>query len=180
VISLGQVCPAGFEAWSPWRLAAAFAVESLRMSTRVDRADRAKLALSALGFIRGLFGDFARSLASAAGTGEPWKALRVMRDIRDCTILCDSGRFRASHLERIAVAFAQDDTCMDPVRQLGMGHTAAAGPTDIERLRHRFFADVVDASRISLRILPGTHAAPVTHAQIYARTLLADLGELAA
>lgn len=68
---------------------------------------------------------------------------------------------------------------MDPVRQLGIRDLSRMTSDDLLRFHRTFFGDVTEPERLSLKILPGTHMAPVSHAGLYAETLLAELGELA-
>jgi len=175
VVCLGQVCPAGYARWGGLELAGRFVRESLGMARR-EHAQWPQLARSAWGFTRGMCGDLARSVAGAVRERMPAKLLRVFRDIEDCTVFCQSPSFCASHLDRIAVIFARDDTCMSPARLLGCDPVLGVSERDIERFRERFFSDVTDPARIRLRILPGTHAAPVTHPGLYAAALLEDMG----
>ncbi|HOM29990.1 MAG TPA: hypothetical protein PLS81_11110 [Deltaproteobacteria bacterium] len=178
VVSLAQVCPAGYEATTPGKLTARFVRESASMVARAGGEGRmGKLARSAWGFTKGLCGDFARSIALAGTSLDPSKVLRVFRDIHDCTTLCDSTRFKASHLRRIAVFFGASDTLMAPIRLLGTAEVGDPCKEDLERFRRRFFADVPDSATIRLGILPGTHAAPVTHAETYADAVLEGIGE---
>lgn len=179
VCSLGQVCPAGYERWGPWGMTGRFASESLRICAKMGKGNAGKAWGSAWGFTRGFTGDFIRSVPSAMFDLNPGKAGRIFRDIRDCSAYCDSTSLSAFHLERIAVIFGADDTLMDPARQLGIGNGSRVDPEDLLRFRQTFFRDVRDPSRISLKILPGTHLAPVSHAGLYAEALLTDLGELA-
>lgn len=178
VCALGQVCPAGYERWGSWGLTGRFALESLRIFKKMGNGHAAGALKSAWGFTRGFAGDFARSLPDAVLELNPAKAGRVLVDVRDCCTYCDSASFRAAHLERIAVIFGADDTCMDPARQLGIRDISNVTPEELSRFRKTFFADVTEPKRLSLKILPGTHMAPVSHAGIYVRTLLKDLGEV--
>lgn len=178
VCSLGQVCPAGYEHWTPWGLTGRFASESLRIFAKMGNGHAAEALRSAWGFTRGFTGDFFRSVPGALVDLHPGRAGRIFKDIHDCCTYCDSASFRASHLDRIVVLFGAEDSCMDPVRQLGISDATRVTPEDLLRFRQNFFADVAEPGRLSLKILPGTHLAPVSHAGLYAGTLLADLGEL--
>jgi hypothetical protein len=124
---------------------------------------------SGWGFSKGFMGDFFRSIPE--GTMR-----RVGKDIEDCTCYCDSSRFKASHLKRISVFFGKDDTCMDQWKQLGIKDPDNISKDELKRFKEKFFSDVIE-SRITLSILPGTHLAPVIHSDLYARKLLADLGQ---
>ncbi len=179
VCSLGQVCPAGYEQWGPWELTGRFSLESLRIFARMGNAHAAEALGSAWGFTKGFTGDLFRSIPGALIGLNPGKAGRVFRDIHDCCTYCDSASYKASHLDRIAVLFAAGDSCMDPVRQLGIRDLSRMTSDDLLRFHRTFFGDVIEPERLSLKILPGTHMAPVSHAGLYAETLLAELGELA-
>jgi pimeloyl-ACP methyl ester carboxylesterase len=177
VRALGQVCPAGYEHWGAWGLTGRFAYESLRITARMGSGHAGQTMGSAWGFTRGFTGDFFRSIPAAVADLRPAKITRVFRDIRECSRYCDSDSFKTSHLERIAVIFGQDDSCMSPVRQLGIRDPAHATEEDRLRFSRTFFADSPEG-RPALRVLPGTHLAPVIHSDLYAKTVLTDLGEL--
>jgi len=177
VDSLGQVCPAGYERWSPWKLTARFAWETLRISSKM-KGHAAQTMRSGWGFTKGFAGDLFRSIPAAVTHLHPGKIARIGKDISDCTTYCDSSRFTAAHLKRIAVIFGQDDSCMNPQRQLGITDRGVVGGDDLKRFHETFFSDVCEPeSRISLRVLPGTHLAPVISGDLYAGTLLSDLGQ---
>ncbi len=180
VSSLGQVCPAGYEAWGSWGITRRFAGESLRIVSRMGNGQSGQTLKSAWGFLKGFAGDLSRSVPAAVVNLHPGKLLRIFKDIKDCTVYCDSTKFTASHLERISVIFGRDDSCMSPERQLGIKDPDDITREDLQRFQTTFFSDVnMTDGILKLRILPGTHLAPVTHNGQYARTLLADLGELA-
>ncbi len=181
VSGLGQVCPAGYEKQGPLHLAGRFALESLRISKITTSAGQAREALSsAWGFTKGVVGDFARSLPGAAVQAQPSKILRVARDIKDCSLNVDGTLFGLGPIERIVVIFGEGDTCMNPKRILGLSDLGTIPEKTREEFRRRFFADTLSHdAEFSLEVLPGTHLAPVTHSDLYARTLLDRLGQLA-
>jgi len=179
VISLGQICPAGYEQWGPWGITGRFAGESMRILAKTSGGNSRKAFISAWGFTKGIAGDFFRSVQAAITDLHPGKLRRVFKDIRDCSVFCDSRTFPVSHLERISVIFARDDSCMSPGRQLGIKDPDTITKEDFHRFQTRFFSDVKSPDRVlKLRILTGTHLAPVTHSDVYAETILGDLGEL--
>ena len=178
VSALGQVCPAGYERVTPGRLTGRFILEALRISRLAAGSHSAQALRSTLGFVRGLTGDVARSFASAAASRFPARALRAFRDVRDCSLYCDSGNFGLEGLARIAVAFGEDDTCMSARRIAGAGRQEDVTSRVLEDFRQRYFSDA-PRGRLGLHILPGTHLGPVTHSGIYARAVLGSLGELA-
>ncbi|HOS98170.1 MAG TPA: hypothetical protein PLU54_11005, partial [Deltaproteobacteria bacterium] len=177
VRSLGQVCPAGYERWGAWGLTGRFSYECLRIAAKMGNGHAGQTFSSAWGFTKGIAGDFFRSVPGAVIDLKPARLGRIFTDIGDCAAYTDSSLFTAAHLHRIAVIFGADDSCMDPQRQLGVQGTDL-GEEDSLRFTKTFFADVPDPGRVSLRVLPGTHLAPVSHSELYARTLLGDLGEL--
>jgi hypothetical protein len=179
VCSLGQLCPAGYEHWGPWGLTGRFALESLRITTKMSGHARQTLG-SAWGFTKGFTGDFFRSISAAAVNLYPAKLLRIFKDIRDCSRYCDSTTLGASHLEHIAVIFGRDDSCMSPQRQLGIKDPDNVTENDLKRFSHTFYSDIKisPGCRPTLRVLPGTHLAPVINNELYSRTILVDLGEL--
>ena len=173
---LGQVCPAGYERWNTWQLTGRFAKESLRILLNGHTAETLR---SGWGFTKGFMGDFFRSIPAAVICFDAGKVGRVGKDIKDCTLYCDSSRFNAAHLNSIAVIFGRDDSCMNPYRQLGIKDHGAVEQGDLKRFKEMFFADVHEQTEpIILRVLPGTHLAPVIHSDLYVRTLLEDLGQI--
>lgn len=176
---LAQVCPAGYEHWSPAGLTLRFMGESLRI-TRLTLKGHARDTLgSAWGFTRGISGDFFRSIPAALMSLRPAAVLRVGRDIRDCSAYCDSSSLGAEGLERVVVIFGDDDTCMDIRRIMGLSSSGEITALQESVFRETFFGDVAgpDAALV-LRVLPGTHLAPVTHSALYARTVLEGLGQV--
>jgi hypothetical protein len=177
VYRLGQVCPGGYEHWGSWRLTGRFAGESLRISSRMFNGQISQTLRSGWGFTKGFIGDFFRSIPAAAVDFNAGKIGRVAKDIKDCTRYCDSSQFRASHLERIVVFFGKEDSCMNQWKQLGIKDPDNINMDELKRFRDKYFSDVIEPeSCIKLRILPGTHLAPVIHSKLYAGKLLADLG----
>lgn len=178
VQSLGHVCPAGYEHWGAWGITTRFAGESVRMALKMVNGHSAQTLKSAWGFIRGFAGDFFRSIPAAVLSLQPAKLLRIFKDISDCSIYCDSTKFAAYHLEHISVLFGRDDSCMSPFRQLEIKDPDNITKDDFKRFHSRFFSDVKTTESLKLRILPGTHLAPVIYNELYATTILADLEEL--
>ena len=178
VQSLGHVCPAGYEHWDAWGITARFAGESMRMALRMVNGHSAQTLKSAWGFIRGLAGDFFRSIPAAVLSLQPAKLLRIFQDISDCSIYCDSTKFAAYHLEHISVLFGRDDSCMSPARQLEIKDPDNITKEDFQLFHTRFFSDVKTTESLKLRIMPGTHLAPVIYNELYSKTVLADLKEL--
>ena len=173
---LGQVCPAGYERWNTWQLTGRFAKESLRILLNGHTVETLR---SGWGFTKGFMGDFFRSIPAAVIHFDAGKVGRVGKDIKDCTLYCDSSRFNAAHLNSIAVIFGRDDSCMNPYRQLGIKDHGAVEQHDLKRFKEMFFADVYEQTKpVILRVLPGTHFAPVIHSDLYVRALLEDLGQL--
>jgi hypothetical protein len=180
VSNLGQVCPAGYEHTSPGKLTGRFAREALRISRITAGTHPMEMFRSALGFTRGFVGDITRSLASAARSHSPARALRAARDVRDCSLYCDSSNFGLKDISRIAVAFGVKDTCMSPRRILGVPDHSGLTADAASGFWQKYYADVPrDRASLYVGILPGTHLAPVTHSDLYARTILGNLGELA-
>jgi len=173
---LGQVCPAGYGKWESLQLMVRFACESMRISRSAFPDNTSKALRSGWGFAKGFFGDLFRSFSSAVHDQDIKKAGRVARDIRDCTLYCDSSKFKAAHLRRIAVLFGRDDSCMNQWRQLGIKNPDHIGKEELERFQDTYFSDTVESGPVpELRIMPGNHLAPVIHSELYAGTLLSLL-----
>jgi hypothetical protein len=69
---------------------------------------------------------------------------------------------------------------MSPKRILGTDGLNAISQETRADFRLMYFADVLSPeAEFHLEVLPGTHLAPVTHSDLYARTLLGRLGQLA-
>ncbi len=181
VSALGQVCPAGYERLSPLGLTGKFALESLRIS-KLTATGHARDALSsAWGFTKGFVGDFARSVPSALLYAHPGKVFRTGRDIRDCTVYCDSSLFGLAHLKAVSVIFAADDFCMSPERILGTSDPGRVPQDKASEFWKRYYADISpERTSLSVTVLPGTHLAPVSHSDLYIPELLEGLGQAAA
>jgi pimeloyl-ACP methyl ester carboxylesterase len=180
VSALGQVCPAGYERMSPAKLVARFTYESLRIARITAGTNTMDTFRSGMGLMKGLTGDTLRSFADAVVSGSPSVTMRAARDIKDCALYCDSTILGSGHLARISVAFGEGDTCMSPVRILGIRQRTDLTEDMAAGFWKKYYSDAA-AGQASLRlnVLPGTHLAPVTHSELYARTILGDLGELA-
>ncbi len=176
VRALGQVCPAGYEDLGPFGLMGRFTVEALRLSKLTVSGHGMDTFKSAWGFTRGLAGDFARSIPDAFMNLHPAKMLRIGKDVKDCSLLCNSARFSARHLKKIAVVFGSDDTCMSPGRILSVEEEGSVDRKTLESFRATYFGDVEpEGTALFVDILPGTHLGPVTHSDDYVRTLLVHL-----
>lgn len=178
VTGLGQVCPAGYEFRGSFALAGRFFLESMRISKLSAGGHAGDTLRSAWGFTRGLVGDFARSIPDAVVHCHPAKILRAGRDIEDCSLYCDSGSFGIAGLDRVAVIFGADDTCMSAERTLGAATVRDLPQETLSRFWEKYYPDALSAGAVlSLDVLPGTHLAPVTHSGLYADRLLRNLGE---
>jgi pimeloyl-ACP methyl ester carboxylesterase len=175
---LGQVCPAGYEHWGPWRLTGRFAKESIEITSRIFSGHAADALRSGWGFTKGFTGDFFRSVLAAVVDRDAGKVGRVFKDIKDCTLYCDSSRFKANQLQHIAVIFGKEDSCMNQWRQFEIKDPDAIKKDELKRFQEKFFSDMSDAEGgITLRILPGSHLAPVLYSDLYVKTLLTGLGQ---
>ena len=179
VTGLAQICPAGYEHWDTLKLTLRFMGESMRLSRFTRPGSRKAAARSAWGFTRGMAGDFFRSISAAALERNPAKVYRAGRDIKDCSLYCDSAVMSVERLDRIVVIFASDDTCMD-VKKL----MRCSDPEDITQEQKNVFWETFyrDETRLDVqrtfKVLPGTHLAPVTHSTLYARTILEHLAQM--
>jgi hypothetical protein len=180
VPALGQVCPAGYEHMSPSKLVARFTYESLHIAMVTAGRKSMDTFRSGMGLMKGLTGDTLRSFSDAVVCQNLSVAMRAARDIKDCALYCDSSVLGCGHLTRVSVAFGEKDSCMSPLRILGI-----RGRTDLTEDKaagfwKRYYSDVAGGqASLHLDVLPGTHLAPVTHSDLYARTILGNLGELA-
>ena len=179
VTSLAQVCPAGYEHWSTMQLALRFMGES-RSSFGLVRKGHGKAMLrSAWGFTRGMAGDFFRSIPAAAGDLHPAKLYRAGKDIKDCSEYCDSAGMSVEHLDSIVVLFALDDTCMDVKKVLRCPDSQNITPEQEKLFWATFYRyETRPDMKRTLKVLPGTHLAPVTHASLYAQTILEHLDQM--
>jgi hypothetical protein len=176
---LGQVCPAGYGKWGALRLAGRFAGESMRISRSAFPDNTSKVLRSGWGFAKGFFGDLCRSVSAAVHDRDIRKAGRVVKDIEDCTLYCDSSEFRAAHLHRIAVLFGREDSCMDQWRQLAIKDPEHIDKEELKRFQEVFFSDTAGSGTFpELRVMPGNHLAPVIHSELYAETLLSILDQM--
>jgi hypothetical protein len=179
VVGLGQVCPAGYEHWSPSGLTGRFMHESLRISKLVLKGHAQDSLRSAWGFTRGFAGDFFRSIPSAIVDMHPAKLGRVGKDIQDCSAYCDSSNCSVSGLDYVVVIFADQDTCMDICRITGCSDPEKITEEQAGMFWETFYGDALDSqTRLTLKVLPGSHLAPVTHSALYAQTVLEYLDQM--
>jgi len=69
---------------------------------------------------------------------------------------------------------------MSPVRILEIRGRADLTKDKAAGFWKKYYADVTgEQASLHLDVLPGTHLAPVTHCDLYARTILGNLNELA-
>ncbi|HHO74894.1 MAG TPA: hypothetical protein ENN05_00495 [Deltaproteobacteria bacterium] len=178
VIGLAQICPAGYEHWSPMHLTFRFMRESWKISGLGFKGHARDCLCSAWGFTRGFAGDFLRSVPSAVINLHAAKLCRVGRDIRDCSSYCDSPALRISMLGHLVVIFADQDTCMDARNILGCEDPQELTEEQILRFWDTYFSGIraLPVKR-TLAVLPGTHLAPLTHSEIYADAVLENLGQ---
>jgi pimeloyl-ACP methyl ester carboxylesterase len=179
VTGLAQVCPAGYKHWGTMKLALRFMGESLRLSRLTLKGHGKTVLRSAWGFTRGLAGDFFRSIPAAALDLQPARVCRVGRDMKDCTLYCDSDVMSVERLESIVVLFAADDTCMDVKKIMRCPDTEGITPEHEKIFWETFYRDEIrqDVKR-TFTVLPGTHLAPVTHSALFARTVLEHLDQM--
>ena len=176
---LAQVCPAGYEHWGTMKLTQRFMGESLRLSRLTIKGHGKAVLRSAWGFTRGLAGDFFRSIPAAAADLHPARVCRVGRDIKDCSRYCDSTGMSVESLGRIVVLFAMNDTCMNLKKIM-----RCSDPEGITHEHEKVFwgtfyrGDIRPEVKRTIKVLPGTHLAPVTHSTLYARTILEHLDQM--
>jgi hypothetical protein len=124
-----------------------FARESLRISSKMFKGHVSETLRSGWGFTKGFMGDFFRSIPAG-------KMGRVAKDIRDCTLYCDSSRFKASHLDHVAIFFGIEDSCMDQWKQLGIKDPDNIDKDELKRFQKRYFSDVIEPEGC-ITCLPG-------------------------
>ena len=179
VTGLAQVCPAGYEHWSPMRLGLRFMRESLKISGLIFKGHARDSLCSAWGFTRGFAGDFFRSVPSAFINLHSAKLCRIGRDIKDCSSYCDSSTLGVSTLGHLVVIFGDQDTCMDARNIL-----SCEDPQEITDQQEKVFWDKYygDTGALpvkrTLAVLPGTHLAPLTHSELYVDAVLENLGQV--
>lgn len=179
VVGLAQVCPAGYEHWSPMGLTLRFMGESLKISRLVFKGHALDSLSSAWGFTRGFAGDLFRSVPSAIVNLHPAKLRRIGRDIRDCSAYCDSPSLGVSTLGNLVVIFGDQDTCMDARKILKCPDPQGISDEQVQAFWDTYFSDTGTLPvKRTLAVLPGTHLAPITHSGLYARAVLENLDQL--
>ncbi len=177
--ALAQVCPAGYARRDLGPLLMAFTRESLGISRGILRGQARDILRAGWGITRGLWGDGARSIRAALNHRQPAKLIRLLLDLRDCTAYCDDMTLAVEHLGHVTVIFGYGDTCMDVAIQAGVTNVNAPSDEELQSFWNRFFPGNLSAgSRLVLRILPGSHLAPLTHCDTWARGVLEGLEQL--
>ncbi|MEA2102917.1 MAG: hypothetical protein U9P80_10170 [Thermodesulfobacteriota bacterium] len=176
VTGMAQMCPAGYEHWGSPRMLTNFAWESLGISTLGFRGHFMDVVVAGWGITKGITGDFCRSIPLAIVHLQPSKMCRTCRDISECTRYCDDTILPINKIDNIIVIFGQDDSCMDAGEQAAINDIKEPTPTEIKAFWERFYPSaLVSNAGLTFRILPGSHLAPITHNELYARTVLEGL-----
>jgi len=179
VVGLGQVCPSGYEKWGTPGIMGRFTWECLRISARLLSGNVREALGTWPGFIKGMAGDFIRSVPLAVDGMNPSKLSRVIKDMSDCSEYYDGENLPVDRVPCITVIFGADDTCMSARRQLGIDDPQNLTEKEEEGFWKRFYpGSVARGAKLRFMILPGNHVAPAVKGELYARTVLEGLGQL--
>ncbi|MDY6934871.1 MAG: hypothetical protein SVZ03_11720 [Spirochaetota bacterium] len=184
VVSLVHFCAAGYIEWGgkncigPVCITGNFMCESCNIGLRFfshpgDTID------SSWGLTKGIVGDSLRSYSSCLfGNFNCLKPFRNFRDAKDASIYIDDSNYPVSHLKNIVVVFAQDDTLFDPAEIIGVDDYKNITRKVIEEFWTKFYPqEVAGGTRLTLRILPGTHLGPIVYHDQYIEIALKGTDE---
>jgi pimeloyl-ACP methyl ester carboxylesterase len=179
VIGLAHVCPAGYEQWGSTKLLLNFGWECLRISTWCFRGHMGDVLGAAWGITKGIGGDTGRSVPLSIVHAQPSKLFRSGRDIKDCTLYCDDANFPVAGISNLTVIFAEGDSCIDVREHAGISDPANPSSQEVDAFWGKFYPSVVaEEIKLTFSVLPGSHLAPVSHSDVYAKTVLEGLDQL--
>ncbi|MEA3223294.1 MAG: alpha/beta hydrolase [Thermodesulfobacteriota bacterium] len=177
-IGLAHVCPAGYAQRGVLRLVLGFGWESIHTSTLSLKGYAGDVFKAGWGITRGVTGDFIRAVPSAAIHLQPSKLCRPFRDIKDCTLYCDDTNLPVPDIDNLVVIFGDRDSCMDVRKQAGISDPHEPSEAEVERFWSRFYPSAVsNRARLTFKVLPGMHLAPVIYSDIYSSAVLEGLNQ---
>lgn len=177
---LAHVCPAGYAQRGVLRLVLGFGRESIHTSTLSFKGHGRDVLKASWGITKGVVGDFLRAVPSAAIHLHPSKLFRPFRDVKDCTLYCDDTNLPVPDIDYVVVVFGDSDSCMDVRKQAGIADPHEPSEVEVERFWSRFYPSAVsNGSRLTFKVLPGMHLAPVIYSDIYSSAVLEGLNQLA-
>ncbi len=134
---------------------------------------------AAWGITKGIGGDLGRSVPLAIIHAQPSKLLRPWKDIKGCTLYCDDENFPVSGISHLVVIFGESDSCIDVREHAGISDPANPSSQEIDAFWTKFYPRAfAEDVRLTFSVLPGSHLAPVTHSDTYAKTVLEGLDQL--
>jgi len=176
---LAHVCPAGYAQRGALRLVLGFGCESIHTSTLSLKGYAGDVFKAGWGITRGVTGDFIRAVPSAAIHLQPSKLCRPFRDIKECTLYCDDTNLPVHDIDNLVVIFGDRDSCMDVRKQAGISDPHEPSEVEVERFWSGFYPSAVsNRARLTFKVLPGMHLAPVIYSDIYSSAVLEGLGQL--
>ncbi len=176
--SMAQMCPAGYGTWDAKGLLLKFSREALFISRLMFKGYTSDVLGSALGITRGVFGDFARAILPGIKESRPSKMLRPWIDISDAAVLLDDSNMDLKGVENIVVIFGAEDSLINVSKQAGIKDPMNPREEEIKAFWERFYPKELSRGvNLTLRILPGNHLGPATHADIYLDAVLEGTGD---
>ena len=185
VVSLVHFCAAGYVDWGgnscigPVCITGNFMWESCNIGLKLF-SHPGEIIDSSWGLTKGIVGDSLRSYSSCLfGNFNCLKLFRNFRDAKDASIYIDDSNYPVSHLKNIVVVFARDDTLFNPLEIIGVDDFKNITMKEIEEFWTKFYPqEVICGTKLTFRILPGTHLGPVVYYDQYVKTALKGTDEL--
>jgi hypothetical protein len=182
VDKLVHLCPAGYSDWGAAGtccLISNFMLETVNISLRIFSHPGAVFD-SSWGVTKGVSGDFFRSAPSCLnGNKSCFKLFRPLTDAGECALYVDDKNYPVARLKNIAAIFAYDDLLFDAEEILGVDDPRKITLQDQERFWSKYYPEeVVQGTKFTFRMLPGTHNGPIEHYTEYAGAALNAAGEL--
>jgi pimeloyl-ACP methyl ester carboxylesterase len=185
ITDLVQITPAGYENWGSNSclrtgcLMSAFKWESLRIGTGIFRGEGRYVFDAGWGVAKGQAGDTFRSCGSCIyGNFHPLTPFRIFHDTADCAGYLDDTSFPVPHLRNIVVLFGRSDSLFE-YRNAGIKNPDNPGAGETGIFGDNYYRSAVQSgSKLTVKVLPGNHIAPLVYSSLYVREALTNTGQL--
>ncbi len=185
VTDLVQITPAGFEHWGrngcirTGCLISAFNWESLRIGTGIFRGEGRQVFDAGWGVAKGQVGDTTRSCGSCLyGNFHPLMPFRIFQDTAECAGYLDDSTFPVPHLKNIVVLFGRNDSLFE-YANAGIKNPDTPTPDELHAFGKTYYRSTLKSgSRLTVKVLPGNHIAPLVFDTRYVHEALLNTGQL--
>jgi pimeloyl-ACP methyl ester carboxylesterase len=185
ITDLVHITPAGYEHWGgngctrTGCLTSAFNWEAMRIGTGIFRGEGRYIFDAGWGVAKGMSGDTARSCGSCVfGNFHPLMPLRSLRDTSDCARYIDDATFPVPHLRNIVVLFGRNDSLFE-YRNAGISKPDNPDIPEKNGFWFNYYRSAYEkGSKLTVKVLPGNHIAPLVHSGRYVTEALLNTDQL--